>query len=457
MFETNPLAHGMIEVMKDHVVGEGFSVSSEDEEVQRIIDRHWNDWQNLWDLKQHDRVRELSLYGEQMYVTFIAEGTGNVRLASIDPINVRRVVINPENPEEVVAIIINSRHFASSAALLQTDKLYRVIHKDEDPASSTFNRMIGAQEGETLEIAGAKDPAEYDGSCFWFTVNKVSGATRGRSDLLSDLDWLDVYDQILMNFVDRTLLMNSFVWDVELKGATPQKVTDWLAKYGKAPKPGTVRVHGEQEKWTAVAPSLQAQEFDTEVTTLKSQILSAQGLPPHWFGDQDANRATAVEMGSPILKRLSARQLYVKHMISQIIQFQIDQAAISGDLTVASEGEETAAEFTVQVPEMSVKDLANGATALNSIGLAIQRALGSDTIDVTVARQLFALVASAVGADIDIDEMVERIEAAQAEEAASETDESKAMSDALDIVTQAQQRAASPNGAGGLDGEEEGA
>lgn len=418
LHESNPLAHGIVEVMKDHVIGEGVEIQTEDDEIRRVLTQHWKDQQNKWETKQHDRVRELSLFGEQCYITFVNPANGRVKLASVDPLNIREVWCNKENPEDVIAIVVNDRGAGSQH--WQGDKVYRVIHEDEDPESDTFGFMVGAKTDakgevtETFKYPKGDVERTYDGSCFWFTINKVSHAKRGRSDILSILDWLDIFDQMHMNYADRILLMNMFIWDVTLENATGPQVQNWMRENGATPKPATVRVHNQGEKWAAVSPDLKASEFDTQQKNMKSQILSSSNLPPHWFGEQDANRATSVEMGSPTYKRLTSRQTYVKMMLTEIFRFQLDQAVLAGDLKPRAEDEDEWA-FEVVMAEISVRDVNQSATAFNQAVQALSVAWNANFVDEQEAQNILVILAAQLGADINIEEMRERIEAQKKE------------------------------------------
>jgi hypothetical protein len=50
-------------------------------------------------------VRELSLYGEQCYPTFVNEIDGFVRLGYLDPAMIETVVMDPDNPEQPIGIV----------------------------------------------------------------------------------------------------------------------------------------------------------------------------------------------------------------------------------------------------------------------------------------------------------------------------------------------------------------
>ena len=217
-------------------------------------------------------------------------------------------------------------------------------------------------------------------------------------------------DQILFNFSDRTLLMNNFIWDVKLDGATQGQIDEWQRANLEPPRPASVRVHNEKEEWKATSPSFHAEEYESLHKSIKAMTLSGPGLPPHWFGEQESNRATALEMGSPTLKRLASRQLFISHMIDFICRFQIDQAIIAGDLPEPPEDEPY--EFRVVVPEMSVSDAVQGAEALQFTTNAVSVAFASGFIDDVEAIRMFALAAVQIGAEINIDEMRKRMEEA---------------------------------------------
>ena len=413
LYESNPLAHGIIETIKDHVVGKGFEVHASSEEAQKVIDKHWNDYINNWDLKQHDRVRDLALFGELLLLAFVNEADGRVRLSSVDPGFIRAAYTRPDNPEVVDTIIVNSKRHSDTRDVLASDKIYKVIQEDEDIGSPTYGLLTGNKPDETFSVPGSKKVHLYDGCCFYFTINRVTGAIRGRSDIMSAIDWIDAHDQILFNFVDRTLLMNCFVWDVTLKGANQTQIEAWQARHATTPKPGTVNVHNEGEEWDEVSPKMNQQDFSIQQSTVKGQSLAAVGLPPHWFGESDVNRASAENISLPALTRLKARQLYIKYLIEYVIQFVLDCAVAKGTLPkpdVETEGEKY--QFEVHVPEMSQKSIATAGATLLNIVQAIVIAIRSNIIDLPEAMNMFSLIAMEMGADINLEAMKRRMQEA---------------------------------------------
>lgn len=362
LYDRNPLAHRIVELTKDFVIGGGVTYRCESPEIQTILDDFWSDPINNWDLKQYNRVLELGLFGEQCYPVFVNSYNGRVRLGSLDPASIGEVRTNPENAEEVEAIVPKGIQ----------QRTLRVIHLDEEPESPTFGRLVG--------------------DCFFFAINKVSNADRGRSDLLCLADWIDGYEQFLFNRIDRSALISSFVWDVTLEGMNEDEIAQWLKK-NPAPKPGSVRAHNEKVRWEAVSPDLKAHDAKEEARLLRTFILAGAGFPEHWFADgSQVNRATAKEMGVPTLKRLSARQRYFQYMIEYIFRFVIDQAVIHGRISP-----ETDTRFVVVLPEISQRDTSDAAASLERISNALASAEEKGWISKEAAGKMFVNFSAQLG------------------------------------------------------------
>lgn len=378
LYLTNPIARRILELSKEYVVGEGINFSAAEEPVQEVLEAHWNDPVNNWDLKQHCKILELGLYGEQIYPVFVNRVNGHVRLGYIDPLLVKGVKTDPDNIEIPLEIILKSSPG-------EPERVLPIIRRDEEPNSETFGRLVGG-ESKGSDAAGT----------FFFAINKVSNATRGVSDLACLADWLDIYDQTLFSAAERAQLASSFVWDVKLEGFNQEQIQGWL-KSNPTPKPGSLRAHNEKVTWNAVSPDLKAEDMSRHVRTVRNQVLAGAGFPEHWFAEGgDVNRATALEMGDPTLKKLTARQRYFKHMIEHIFRFVIDQAVIAGKLSDSLD-----LSFEVNTPDMSVRDMAKVAAVLNQATAALVVARDNQWVTDGTARQIFATMAGQLGVEVD--------------------------------------------------------
>jgi len=366
LYDTNLMAHRIIEMTKDFVIGDGIKYQAQNAKVREIIKQFWDDPINNMDMKQDTKALEIGLYGEQIYPVSVNPINGQVRLGYVDPCQVKKVVLDKANCEIVREVWITGRKDA-----------LKVINIDEDTQSATYGKLVG--------------------DCFFFAINKVTSASRGRSDLLTLSDWIDGYEKFLFNRLERSGLTNVFFWDVELQGKDEKWISAWL-KRQKLPKPGSIRAHNEKVKYVAVTPRLEGSDASEEAKMLRAHILGGAGYPPHWFaGGEGITRATALEMGTPVYKKLKARQKYFKFMIEYILRFAVDQAEIKGKLTKDDDHS-----FQVLVPRLLEKDLEQISTAIASMATTLMIAEEQGWITKENAASIFNFLIAHLGFDIEL-------------------------------------------------------
>ena len=315
-----PLAFRGLSIYRDFIVGEDVSFKAKDPIVKEILKQHWEDPTNDWELWLEDLILELGLYGEIFLPVFVSRETGRVRLGYIDPLMVREVVMDPMNCRKPHTVILKEQIDGGSSmgspwdhcAASKTRDRLRVVHLDENPMSKSFGRLVG--------------------DIFVFQVNKVSNATRGNSDLLSAIDWLDQHEQMLMTLVEMARVQMAHVWDMTVKGARGKQLAQYRKIFGERPKAGTVRIHNERVDIKAIAPDLNAGDVEKLGRMLKRHIAAALGLPEHWLGEGGDGLAAAAEMGVPTTKRLRGRQKRMRTMLIQVGRFVIDQFEIAQPL-----------------------------------------------------------------------------------------------------------------------------
>lgn len=296
LWRENPLAKRIIELETDIVCGDGFSVSSPDDALDEVLQTHWNHPANNWKKYLYDYVREISIWGEILLPVSIGPVDGLVLLGWIDPSNISGVLKCSQNSKFDGQVVL--RHGFDS----QPETLEIIRHRLDMPDEGAM------------------------GDAFFFRRNSPIGATRGVPDLYPLVDWLDGHDRVLFDQMERVGLLNAFVWDVTLQGADQNKINEW-AKNRKAPRPGSVRVHNENEKWDQVTPNIGQGDVSEAGLTTKRHILAGRGLPGHWFADpEDANRATATKMDFSAVKTLGSRQRQDVDQVHFIMCFVRDQA-----------------------------------------------------------------------------------------------------------------------------------
>lgn len=378
LWEQNLLANRLIELPVAFLLAEGVRLTVKDEENQKVLDRFWYDAINEMDIKLPKKVRELALFGEQCYPAFVNDQNGMVRIGYLDPSLIETVVMDPDNPEQPIGVVTvkNRKGIA---------RRYRVIINGEEEVFTERTQQI--RNGFA------------DGDAFFFRVNDLSSGTRGRSDLLAQADWLDAYDQFMFGELDRQVMMRAFIWDVTLSNATEEQVTA-RAKKITAPKPGSVRVHNDSEKWEAEAPDLKSYDSAAAARLFRNQVLGGATIPEHWFGGGgDVNRAVGAEMETPTLKIYTMRQKAIKYMLESIGRYVLWRAAKVD--TKQPDWADQKWKVQAEFPELSEKDLSKQSTAISQIAAAAASLITQKIITRGFALQLVAIVAKKLGVEID--------------------------------------------------------
>lgn len=394
LWQANLMANRIIELPLAYLLADGVKLEVNDEEAQAMLNRFWNDPINSMDLKLEKKVRELALFGEQCYPTFVNEHTGHVRLGYLDPALIETVVVDPDNPEQQIGI---------------------VTVKDRKGGARRYRVIVNGEEEELFSERTRKIRETFsDGDAFYFNINSLSSGARGRPDLLASADWLDAYDDFLFGEVDRNRYLRAFVWDVTLKGANDDAVKQ-RAREIAPPSPNSVRVHNDSETWNAVTPDIKSGDTSESARLLRNHVLGGATLPEHWYGGGgDVNRATGESMGDPAFKVMSMRQRTIKYMLEVIARFAIRQWAIKNQRSVdLGDGDFLP---SAVFPEMIARDTTRYATALQQVVVAAAMAVERGFISKKLALRMIAAVASQLGVEIDVDEALqEAVSAAQDE------------------------------------------
>ena len=380
---TNLMGKRLIEVVTDHVVGEGVTWQSEDPDALACIRAFWGDPVTQFALRFKRLVSELGIFGELLLPVAVSEYEGRVRLGYVSPRLIEEVVPDPDNCPLPIGVIIRS----GDRGLGGGKKERRV------------RTVLGGDPREYLGAAGIRERERFgDGEAFLFQINKASDATRGTSDLLAAIDWIDIYERFIFDTAERSRLQNSFIYDVTLKGAGPERIAQWIEENGAAPLPSSVRVHNEKEEWRAVSPDAKSGESGSQgiARMMRGLVLGGMGIPSHWFAQgDDVNRASAESMDHPTLKKMTRRQRTVRHILQALIDKQLEEARRAGRIGEAA----FRAGVRPLLPEISVKDTEKMSASLlrvsEALDLATQRGWTTDE----AAKALFGHLAGQLGGD----------------------------------------------------------
>ncbi|MFN3883262.1 MAG: hypothetical protein ACK4Q4_00710 [Rhodocyclaceae bacterium] len=391
LWETNLIAKQLVELPLVYLLAEGVTVKVGDDEANEWLRLFWQDPITNMEERLEEIVRELSLFGEQCFPAFVNEMNGHTRLGVLDPSLIETVVSDPDNSAQPIGIVTKRDRRGNK-------RRFRVIVNGPETVFSARTQEI--RQGFT------------DGECFYFAVNRLSSGRRGRSDLLAPADWADVYETFLFRAGDRSDLLNAFIWDVTIKGATPDEVKERATKI-QPPKPNSVRVHNDTEEWKAETPDLKASDHSVLARMFRNHVLGGSAIPEHWYGGGgDVNRATAGEMGEPTFKTFTMRQRKVKNILMQICRFVLRKRlqALYGASEANIEQKLVEAEYQIGIefPEMTARDTTSYASALAQVVVAAASAIDRGLLTEETAVSIIAAIAGRLGVRIDPADELER-------------------------------------------------
>lgn len=370
MFDSSAMTKRLARMDKTFLFAEPITVESDDDDVQEIIDRVWTD--KFRKIEFPDFMMWFGLLGEQCWPVDVNPYNGQIYLKYADPSAIQDVHVRMDNVREVVRIDLVG--FDG-----RMGKKLPVIRRDNNPLSKTYGRLVG--------------------ECFFWALNHPPNSPRGRSDYLTLFDWIDALERYGYNYLERAEFMLNFVWDVLLKGMNKEEIEEWL-RTNPPPEPGSMRAHNEQVEWNAVAPDLKATDFTSGFDMGKGFIMGAAGRPDSWFGSGGkAYQTEAEQFGQVPIKDLDERQVLIGTIAEDITQFAIDQAVIAGRLTE----EKATVGFTVNMPEISKKNLTSLANAVPQFTTALTLAENNGWITRETAARLFALVSGQMGMAYDVE------------------------------------------------------
>lgn len=350
-YRTNPMARAIVDTYTSFAVGDvGVSLTCTVPEVRAVAERFWKDPANALEQNQEMLFRSHLLLGETALELMVGPMSGFVRYAYITPEAITSVACrhgNPLWPERIHIAQIGGQQIP-----------FDIVQIDDITELRTGNAM------------------------FWADWRAVATDRRGFPFLAPVLDWLDAYDQILWNLIDRTALARFMVFDVTVDGSQ-KDVDDFIARRGgsHAPRSGSVEVHNSKVTWATKNADAGAYEDKQTAATAMTNIAAGTGLAKTWLAEpEDANRATSLTMAEPVRRRVGGVQkTWLGHQ-TELVRYQIDQAVRYGRLPrqvaiIDERGDQQLVNpaDTVRVtgPDIAASDAAVNATILVSLSQAL--------------------------------------------------------------------------------------
>lgn len=363
-YRSNPMAKAIIDTYVSFCVGDvGVSYQCTNADVKEIVDEFWNDPSNNIGGVQELLFRDSLIMGETC-LEMIEFGGGRVRFA----------------PVAVSAI--------QDVTLIKGNTLW--------PDTLLFDNNIRPN----LDVVRINDDTNLrEGQAFfWAPFKTLTTDIRSLPFLTPIIDWLDSYDTVLSNMIDRTALARYLVWDVTVTGGQ-DAVDNFIAARGgtSIPRSGTIEVHNESVVWEPKTVSTGAQEDSVAGQSVMTVIAGGAGLSKTWLAEPEgANRATSLSMAEPVRRRVQGVQRQWLMQMQELVRFVVDRAVANGKLPaeVTSVDEKTGQEKKIPAsqsvivtgPEIAAADSQITAQVLLNLSTGLQNLVGANVMSAKAAE-----------------------------------------------------------------------
>jgi hypothetical protein len=301
---ANPMGRAIIDTYVGFCVGDsGLTLQCTSDIVAPVAQRFWNDPRNRMDTGRELMFRSALVMGEVAQEMMVGQLSGVTRRSPIDPTRISGVDLRDGNPLTPSTISVKVAE--------GPDAVFSVIDVDD---------MSELRTGEVLFRPMFKT-LEWD--------------TRGTPFLMPVLDWLDSYDQVLSNLIDRTAMARWLAMDVTVEGEQ-KDVDNFINERGGThmPQAGTVEVHNQSVKWETMTAQTGSYEDTNTNKAVLTNVAGGAGLAKTWLAEpEDANRATSLTMAEPVRRRIgSVQNEWVGDVQTEMVRFAVDQAVAAGRL-----------------------------------------------------------------------------------------------------------------------------
>jgi len=322
-YRSNPMATAVIDTYTAFCVGDsGVTWQASNPDVANVVREFWDDPRNDLGSIQELGLRSQLLLGEKLYEMLVGERSGVVRFAPIDPAHIKDVETVHGNPLWPGTVVLPGADGAGE------DRRWQVARVDDE---------TGLRDGRAM---------------FWAPWRTLDTDVRGLPFMLPILDWLDSYDTVLSNLIDRTALARYLVWDVTVQG--DQKDVDAFvsARGGlHVPRSGSVEVHNESVTWDPKTAQTGAYEDNAANKSVLTNIASGAGLAKTWLAEpEDANRATSLTMAEPVRRRVGSIQKVWLAQQTEMVRYAVDRAVDARRIPARVEARDVKTGETTQIP-----------------------------------------------------------------------------------------------------------
>jgi hypothetical protein len=356
IWQQDPQYGGTINLLNEFVLGRGIQKPpAVDEEVQKVIDRFWDDPDNRRILTSHEaQVRfntDLSIQSNVFPTVYDDGDDGAVKLGLLDHDTVEEAVRDEDKRLAVLYYFTKSYQ-----KVWDTQKHGYKVSRERTQLRyyEEFRNLRDAKRDQEQGLRKAELPTIPEdmlgrGRVLHVAINRTLEQAFGIPEIARTIRWLTAYNDLMRARVDMAKAAASIIAKRKLKGgaaamqqlasqalmAAGGSATTPVDPYamGQAPRPGSIL---EENDWVEHQPfSLNsgATGAREDAQMIRAQYSAGTGWPASYLGDaSQGNLATATSVELRVLKMVEARQQVLEDLIGALLQRAIERAVEVGIL-----------------------------------------------------------------------------------------------------------------------------
>lgn len=421
MYVNNPLCKHWVHLTTSFVFGRGLSCpTSEDDDLQDILEKFWDDPDNKKTLTSVLPQRMISnklQYEGNLFFMLFDDEEGQVRVRLLNTVEVVDIITDNED---------RNKYLFYKVSLTNRQYDYRSDAYDNQKTQFWYIPDIDNENPKSYGVPPNK--LKDDCRIFHVRINCDINDKFGIPDLYAGLDWVKAHKDMAGDMATLIKALSQFAWKKKVKGGAAQ-VNNILAKMKATTNlsnistmAGKTQIENEGVDMESIDVKTGGVSIaDTGLKAMQMMVCSASGIFYHYFGDPSTgNLATATSMELPMVKKFEDYQMMWMYIYTVILLYCF-RKKIEVGLLPGSVDYDTKTGYTVLVTE---KDLTIDLDfppiidqELYPLSQAIQLAKQNGLISDEAAARLFLLAAGIDDIDVEVEKAMADLQSTRDREA----------------------------------------
>lgn len=367
----------LIDTLVDFVVGDGIQIEAPSQDVKDYLDSVLDDPVNRVHRQWRGWFRDALVDGEKLISVTLVHRDAQQVSGRTKRTYASRALIGTMEPDDIRALHVSRTNHDRVLGLTyrHPEDLQDVDYPVANPTS--FEPHDNG-DGTSTVLA------------YW-RMNALG--RRGLPYLTRLIDKASLLDTTVDELARKVEYTNRFWLHGKVQASAPnvaQKIEQLETRLANA-EPGEAIVTTDDVEIGAPTPDLKLPDQQASYELVLDYSLGSGGFPRHWFSSGgDTNRATAVEQGTPIHRRVDALQAWLRDQVEDLLAYLVHVGKLTGAIP-----REAASEAHAVMADIATRDSLRDVQEISTVSGAMAEAETMGAISAVEAQRIVrAVIAS---------------------------------------------------------------